>query len=200
MKTNFTDSFDSELKMLNHLDLFDNSTNNQTPLISEQNDEEENTLFLLDSEESENEEQPMDINEEQTTLSHKNRIVTSSNTIRFPNFSNEEICHLLAGVKIFSTKNWNGLLEHFKHVFHQSRDSNSLHKKYNRISNRESFEEEFKERIEEIYNKNKDLIIEKKTIYWSQEETCYLLAGVELCGKGNWTEILNRFKEKFDKP
>jgi hypothetical protein len=26
-----------------------------------------------------------------------------------------------------------------------------------------------------------------------------LLAGVELCGKGNWTEILNRFKEKFDK-
>ena len=80
MKTNFTDSFDSELKMLNHLDLFDNSTNNQTPLISEQNDEEENTLFLLDSEESENEEQPMDINEEQTTLNHQNRILTSSNS------------------------------------------------------------------------------------------------------------------------
>ena len=81
MKTNFNDSFETELKMLNHLDLFDNSTNYQTPLISEQNDEEENNLFLLDSEESENEEQPMDINEEQTTLNHQNRILTSSNTI-----------------------------------------------------------------------------------------------------------------------
>ena len=78
MKTNFNDSFETELKMLNHLDLFDNSTDYQTTLISDQNDEEVNNLILLDSEESENEEQPMDINEEQTTLNHKNRIVTSS--------------------------------------------------------------------------------------------------------------------------
>ena len=144
MKTNFNDSFEKELNMLNHLDLFDNSTIYKIPLISDQNDEEENNLFLLDSEESENDEQPMDINEEQTTLNHKNRIVTSSNTIRFPNFSNEEICHLLAGVKIFSTKNWNGLLEHFKHVFHQSRDSRSLKYKYSSMKNREAFQKSLK--------------------------------------------------------
>jgi len=32
---------------------------------------------------------------------------------------------------------------------------------------------------------------------WSHQETAYLMVGVKLFGKGNWTRILEKFKVKF---
>ena len=63
------------------------------------------------------------------------------------------------------------------------------------MKNKEAFQKKFKKRIDEIYNQNKDqsISIKKTRINQSNEETCYLLAGVELCGKSNWTQIFFYF-------
>ena len=68
-------------------------------------------------------------------------------------FSHAEICHLFAGVELFST--WDQLYENFKDKFHQSRDADCLEKKYTEMSKlEEAVRREFKNEIEEICAKH----------------------------------------------
>ncbi len=137
------------------------------------------------------------------SLEKKAELIEDTDTVdvlkfKYGRWSEEEIIYLVHGVEKLGRDNWLEIIKKYKKYFNKDRRSKDLLCKYQLLEKNKNVLESFKKKAELI--KEIDLEEENlKCVKWSEEETIYLVHGVKTVGKGNWAEILSRYKNYFDK-
>ena len=143
--------------------------------------------------------------EEELSISHQKKCESSDdedekeNGIqqhKRKNWSDEEILYLVHFVETFG-RSWVEIATNYEKYFN-SRNAQDLSNKYVKLEKNVATLEHFKKQSELIKDVEKKSFEKPKYDKWDDEETIYLVHGVEKLGR-NWVDILGRYKNHFKK-